>query len=300
MSEAPLRPFALSLPMALLKAREAVMSNFRPILAEGLTEQQWRVLRALADVDNTLSVNQLAERTLLLWAEPVADPDRFGGTRRADRSKAPEDARRAVIAINGGGPALLAKIGPRSETRYQWIEEQLGDGELARLYELLALVADAVVDPGRTGLATSGVPAAAFTRGPDEQSAWERDLSLALFPVRCDGESRPAAASRCPWSNDVRRRPLGDITLVELRLLPQRWRRTAVHVRQGGRHLACTLTVVRGRLRLRQDGRQLVLDDFATSVIDGARPFVLDVEETVGDRPADGAGSVCTPLRPPG
>ena len=152
MSEAPLRPFALSLPMALLKAREAVMSNFRPILAaEGLTEQQWRVLRALADADNPMSVNQLAERSLLLGPSLSRILTGLEARGVLDRTKAPEDARRAVIAINGGGRALLAKIGPRSETRYRWIEAQLGDGELARLYELLALLADSVVDPGRRG-----------------------------------------------------------------------------------------------------------------------------------------------------
>ncbi len=123
------------------------------------------------------------------------------------------------------------------------------------------------------------MPATASTRGPDEQSAWEQDLSFAVFPVCCDVESQHSAVlGECPSANELRRRPLGDITLVELRLLPQRWRRKVVHVRQGGRHLACTLTVLQGRLRLRQDGRQLVLDDCATSVIDGARPFVLDVE----------------------
>lgn len=152
MSEAPLRPFALSLPMALLKAREAVMSNFRPILAaEGLTEQQWRVLRALADADDPMSVNQLAERSLLLGPSLSRILTGLEARGLLDRTKAPDDARRAVIAINGGGRALLAKIGPRSEARYRWIEEQLGDGELARLYELLALVAHAVVDPGRRG-----------------------------------------------------------------------------------------------------------------------------------------------------
>ena len=152
MSEAPLRPFALSLPMALLKAREAVMSNFRPILAaEGLTEQQWRVLRALADAANPLSVNQLAERALLLGPSLSRILTGLEARGLLDRTKAPDDARRAVIAINGAGQTLLAEIGPRSEARYRWIEEQLGDGELARLYELLALVADAVVDPGRRG-----------------------------------------------------------------------------------------------------------------------------------------------------
>jgi hypothetical protein len=48
----PMREFSRSLPMALLRAREAVMRQFRPSLRQhGLTEQQWRILRALAGVD---------------------------------------------------------------------------------------------------------------------------------------------------------------------------------------------------------------------------------------------------------
>ena len=62
-----IRGFDRSLPMALMRAREAVMRHFRPSLAEhDLTEQQWRVLRALEDADTALSVGELAERTYLL------------------------------------------------------------------------------------------------------------------------------------------------------------------------------------------------------------------------------------------
>ena len=47
-----LRDFEQSLPMELLKAREAAMARFRPMLrSHGLTEQQWRVLRALDHAD---------------------------------------------------------------------------------------------------------------------------------------------------------------------------------------------------------------------------------------------------------
>ena len=43
-----LRGFNRSLPMALLRAREAVMKKFIPSLREnGLSSQQWRVIRAL-------------------------------------------------------------------------------------------------------------------------------------------------------------------------------------------------------------------------------------------------------------
>ena len=39
-----------SLPIAMLRAREAMMLSFRPILAkQGFTEQQWRVLRVLGE-----------------------------------------------------------------------------------------------------------------------------------------------------------------------------------------------------------------------------------------------------------
>ncbi len=49
--KAPMRPLARSLPLKLLRAREAVMERFRPHLAaHNVTEQQWRVLRALAEV----------------------------------------------------------------------------------------------------------------------------------------------------------------------------------------------------------------------------------------------------------
>src|SRR5579872_7273751 len=62
----PMRPFSESLPMALLRAREAVMRLFRPGLRKrGVTEQQWRILRALAHA-GPMEISQLAEATFLL------------------------------------------------------------------------------------------------------------------------------------------------------------------------------------------------------------------------------------------
>ena len=63
---APMREFSRSLPMSLLRAREAVMRQFRPSLRNhGLTEQQWRILRALTAVD-TIEVTELARVAFLL------------------------------------------------------------------------------------------------------------------------------------------------------------------------------------------------------------------------------------------
>ena len=62
----PMREFSRSLPMSLLRAREAVMRHFRPSLRNhGLTEQQWRILRALTAVD-TIEVTELARVAFLL------------------------------------------------------------------------------------------------------------------------------------------------------------------------------------------------------------------------------------------
>ena len=44
------RPFARSLPMQLMRARELVMRHFRPHLHDhDLTDQQWRIIRALTE-----------------------------------------------------------------------------------------------------------------------------------------------------------------------------------------------------------------------------------------------------------
>ena len=58
-------PFAhRNLPLLLLRAREAVMQHRRPSLrAQGLSDQQWRVLRVLREhADEGLETGQLAER----------------------------------------------------------------------------------------------------------------------------------------------------------------------------------------------------------------------------------------------
>ena len=58
--------FSKSLPMELLRAREAVMRRFRPELRNhGVTEQQWRILRAIAHA-GPLEVSALADATCLL------------------------------------------------------------------------------------------------------------------------------------------------------------------------------------------------------------------------------------------
>lgn len=134
----PLRAFEDSLPMALMRARESVMRYFRPALSEhDLTEQQWRVLRALRDAETAMSVGELAERTFLLGpslSRMLASMDERGLIERAIAS----DARRAEISISARGLELVGEIAPSSERAYGRINALLDPGELDALYGLLA------------------------------------------------------------------------------------------------------------------------------------------------------------------
>lgn len=137
-----IREFDRSLPMALMRARESVMRRFRPLLSEhGLTEQQWRVLRALADADRPVSVGELADATNLLGPSLSRMLSALVDRSLIERTPSEADGRRADIAITSAGIALLAQIAPRSEAEYAAIEEFLGPGELEALYATLARVA---------------------------------------------------------------------------------------------------------------------------------------------------------------
>ena len=134
----PLRAFEDSLPMALMRARESVMRYFRPVLSEhDLTEQQWRVLRALRDAEVPMSVGELADRTFLLGpslSRMLASMDERGLIERATAA----DARRAEINISTRGLGLVSEIAPSSEHAYGRIDALLDPGELDALYGLLA------------------------------------------------------------------------------------------------------------------------------------------------------------------
>ena len=99
--------YSQSLAGTLLAAREAVMAPLRPFLrAANITEQQWRVLRVLADVD-ALDASGIAEQALL-YAPTVSRilrelVDRGLIKREID----PNDGRRSIISITAEGHHLV-------------------------------------------------------------------------------------------------------------------------------------------------------------------------------------------------
>lgn len=137
MTEA-LRDFRHSLPMELLRAREAAMARFRPMLREhGLTEQQWRVVRVLAEHSN-IDASEVAARSFLLapsLTRILQFLEKQGLVRRTPDRR---DQRRSVLGLTRKGRSVFDRVGPDSERRYAEIEAEFGKERLEQLYGLLA------------------------------------------------------------------------------------------------------------------------------------------------------------------
>jgi homoprotocatechuate degradation regulator HpaR len=127
-----------------LKAREAVMEKFRPHLAaHGITEQQWRVLRALAEAD-AVETSTLAARAALLMpslSRMLPDLEARGLVKRR---RGTADQRTVAVSLAPKGRALFEAMSAESERIYRAIEHKAGRpviiqlmGDLDRLLHAL-------------------------------------------------------------------------------------------------------------------------------------------------------------------
>jgi homoprotocatechuate degradation regulator HpaR len=133
----PMRDFSRSLPMSLLRAREAVMRQFRPSLRDhGLTEQQWRILRALASVE-TIEVTELAHVAFLLGPSLSRILRDLEARHLIERRAAEADLRRGVVSISPKGLRLIEAVAPTSEAIYAAITRRYGARKLAELQDML-------------------------------------------------------------------------------------------------------------------------------------------------------------------
>lgn len=126
-----------SLPMALLRARESVMRRYRPMLeAHGVNEQQWRVLRVLAEEDQ-LDASEVAARANILapsltrMIRSMVDKDLI------ERGRDDGDGRRVMLKITPAGLQVIRIASPESRRIYREIEAQFGHDRMAQLVDLL-------------------------------------------------------------------------------------------------------------------------------------------------------------------
>lgn len=148
-----------NLPLLLLQARESVISRFRPVLnAHGVTEQQWRIVRALHE-QGAMEPRQIVTRC------HISSPSLAGVLARMDelglvqRQRLAHDQRRVMVTLTTSSRALVLAMAPQVEALYQAIEAHIGaefiGGFYAALDELIGLM-DALpplhpADAGRPG-----------------------------------------------------------------------------------------------------------------------------------------------------
>lgn len=128
-----------SLAIGLLRAREAVMSHFRPILAaHDVTEQQWRVIRALAEA-GTLDATEVAEKAFILapsLTRMIRSLEERGFiTKHKDKA----DGRRVLLKLAPPGRAIIDAVMPDSRRVYAEIDARFG---ASRVEELLGMLDD--------------------------------------------------------------------------------------------------------------------------------------------------------------
>ena len=152
----PMREFSRSLPMSLLRAREAVMRQFRPSLRHhGLTEQQWRILRALAAVES-IEVTELAHVAFLLGPSLSRILRDLEARHLIERKAAKADLRRAMVSISARGVKLIEAVAPNSEAIYAAITRRYGARKLAELQDMLHMLEASLAGMGATDQGDGG------------------------------------------------------------------------------------------------------------------------------------------------
>jgi homoprotocatechuate degradation regulator HpaR len=129
--------FNRSLPMLLLAAREAVTQRFRhQAKAHGLTEQQWRVIRALAEVES-LEIIALSAMCHIHSASLSRILPKLGKAGMISRCSNAADHRRVIVSLTPRGRLLLDETLPESRKIYQQLARDVGPERLERMYAML-------------------------------------------------------------------------------------------------------------------------------------------------------------------
>lgn len=121
-----------SLTIALLRARESVTALFREhVAAAGLTLQQWRVIRALADGD-ILDTTSLADRCVILAPSLTRIINHLLAEELIEQVPT-KDRRKRAVRLTEKGRACFDTVWSTSTEKYKTIEAQFGTTEIQQL-----------------------------------------------------------------------------------------------------------------------------------------------------------------------
>lgn len=139
----PHQPFEQTLPMLLLRAREALLDPVRSVLrAFGLTDQQWRVLRVLSQ-SGEMEMSRLAQTVFIRppsLTRIVRDlAERGFVARRVDG----DDRRIVLLSIAPAGRACMEEALPTVLGLGRDMRAKVGPERVDELKALLLVVLDA-------------------------------------------------------------------------------------------------------------------------------------------------------------
>ena len=126
-----------NLPQLFLRGREELLRHFRPIITHfGLTEQQWRILRAISENDQ-LEPREICEICQILSPSLTGVLTRMEDMGLVTRTRMEEDQRRLLIRLTPRAEQLVAEMVPLIVEQYRIIEVAYGPELLQELYEIM-------------------------------------------------------------------------------------------------------------------------------------------------------------------
>ena len=132
-----LRQTEWSIAIKLLRARELVMHRFRPHLrTHELTEQQWRVLRVLAEA-GALEMQELSARCCILPPSLSRTVPNLEERQLVERRGVDTDGRRTSVSLTSKGRDLFEAVAAGSEPLYAAMSAQLGPQTIEDLFRVL-------------------------------------------------------------------------------------------------------------------------------------------------------------------
>lgn len=140
----------VSVNIALIQARETILTYFRPTLHElGITEQQWRIIRLLAE-NKTLDFQDLANQACILRPSLTGILTRLDNSGLIMRLKPSKDQRRVFIKLTDEGEKLYEKASAKIDDCYRQIEEKFTSEKMSLIYTLLQELAKIRPDDEQT------------------------------------------------------------------------------------------------------------------------------------------------------
>ena len=136
-----------NLPLLMLKAREHVIGRFRPLLnANGITEQQWRIVRVLLEA-GALEPREIGEQCRLSSPSLAGVLTRMEEIGFVTRKRLAHDQRRVRVSLTPKSRALAFRMAPQIEAVYGRVEQLLGKEFCERLHQALDSVIDKLQPP---------------------------------------------------------------------------------------------------------------------------------------------------------